>query len=413
MPASRRDREILAGLAAAVADIARMPAQEEKKKTWQRHNDLEPSRPLVFCDPENGWNEIITPSSVRCEDPLAREWEAALRREIFWGREMGDDRVIEPVFNVPCVYRDSGWGMEERRIGGEHGGSYRWEAPLKDYAQFEDLKFPEIIVDQEKTERSLSLSREIFGKHLNVRFKTKWWWTLGLTFVLVKIRGLEQILFDMYDAPDDLKRLMAFLRDGHLARLDFLEKNGLLSFNGDNTYVGSGGFGFTKELPKEGFSKDRVRTCDMWGFCESQETGTVSPDMFAEFILPYQRPIMERFGLNCYGCCEPLDGRWKHIKDLPRLRRVSVSTWADPDAMAEFLGPNYVFSGKPNPAHLALPQMNEEAARTEVRRMVRAARRHGCHLELIMKDNHTLGENPQNAVKWCRIAREEIELNYR
>jgi hypothetical protein len=30
-------------------------------------------------------------------------------------------------------------------------------------------------------------------------------------------------------------------------------------------------------------------------------------------------------------------------------------------------------------------------------------------IELIMKDNNTLGNNPQNAVNWCRIAREEIE----
>jgi hypothetical protein len=30
-------------------------------------------------------------------------------------------------------------------------------------------------------------------------------------------------------------------------------------------------------------------------------------------------------------------------------------------------------------------------------------------LELIMKDNHTLGGNPQNLVEWVRIFREEID----
>ena len=44
--------------------------------------------------------------------------------------------------------------------------------------------------------------------------------------------------------------------------------------------------------------------------------------MFAEFVLPYQLPILERFGLNCYGCCEPLDQRWSTLK---QLRRASVS----------------------------------------------------------------------------------------
>jgi len=35
--------------------------------------------------------------------------------------------------------------------------------------------------------------------------------------------------------------------------------------------------------------------------------------------------------------------------------------------------------------------------------------RGGCRVEVIMKDNHTLGRNPVNPVAWCRIAREEAE----
>jgi hypothetical protein len=35
--------------------------------------------------------------------------------------------------------------------------------------------------------------------------------------------------------------------------LDFLEKNNLLSLNNESTYVGSGGFGWTHELPQKDF----------------------------------------------------------------------------------------------------------------------------------------------------------------
>ena len=230
-----------------------------------------------------------------------------------------------------------------------------------------------------------------------------------MTWVLANLRGLEQIMLDMYDEPENLRRLMAFLRDGHLAKLDFLESHGLLSANFDGTYVGSGGFGYTRQLPQAGFDARRVRTRDMWGFCESQETVGVAPEMFAEFIYPYQVPILERFGLNCYGCCEPLDKRWGFIKNAPRLRRLSVSTWADPEAMGAQLGGKYIFSSKPNPTHLAEPVLRADEARAEIRRVLTAGRRHGCIVELIMKDNHTLGRNPENAVQWCAIAREEIE----
>jgi hypothetical protein len=70
-------------------------------------------------------------------------------------------------------------------------------------------------------------------------------------------------------------------------------------------------------------------------------------------VLPYQLPILSRFGLNCYGCCEPLDKRWEYVKQIPRLRRVSVSPWSNRAFMAEQLGANYILSMKPNPADLA------------------------------------------------------------
>lgn len=129
--------------------------------------------------------------------------------------------------------------------------------------------------------------------------------------------------------------------------------------------------------------------------------------MFAEFVFPYQIPLLERFGLNCYGCCEPLDARWAVIRQAPNLRRVSVSAWADLKKMADLLEENYVFSMKPNPADLAKPNIDERAIRQKLREALEITR--GCRVEIIMKDNHTLGCNPENAVRWVRIAKEEAE----
>ena len=144
---------------------------------------------------------------------------------------------------------------------------------------------------------------------------------------------------------------------------------------------------------------------DMWGFCESQETVQVSPEMFEEFVFPYQMPIMERFGLNCYGCCEPLDKRWRVVEQFPRLRRLSVSAWADFEKMAEQLGADYIYSVKPAPADLALPKIDEDRIRRELRELLRITK--GCRVEVIMKDNHTIGKNPENVTRWCQIAQEE------
>ena len=234
-----------------------------------------------------------------------------------------------------------------------------------------------------------------------------WWWTLGLTWPLINLRGLQNYMTDFYMYPDELHRLMEVLRDGHLAKLDFLETNNLLPDNTD-MYVGSGGFGYTTQLPQSDFI-GKTRLTDIWGFCESQETVGVAPELFAEFVLPYQMPILERFGLNCYGCCEGLDLRWEYIKTIPNLRRVSVSPWANEVRMAEQLGEKFIFSRKLHPAKLAMANIDESSVRLELHHALQVATANNCVIELVMKDNNTLGNNPQNVIDWCRIAKEEID----
>jgi hypothetical protein len=333
-------RAVLRRLAAEVAELAARPVEAGKRELWYRHNALQSARPLVFCDPENGWNEIITPGDLLCTGELAQDWEMRLRKEVFWGAQMRDDRVVEARFVLPYVYAESDWGLHETRVGGESGGAYTWDAPVKSYAaDLPRLRFPTVEVDHNSTSRTLALAEETFGDILPVELK------------------------------------------------------------------GSGGFGWSRELPAAGFA-GRARTRDMWGFAESQETVGVSPAMFAEFVFPYQMPILERFGLNCYGCCEPLDRRWHLVERIPRLRRVSVSAWASVPAMAERLGDRYVFSWKPRPADLATGTFDEAAVRAYVRDTLRATR--GCVVEVIMKDNNPIGHDPQRVVRWVEIVREEI-----
>ncbi len=75
--------------------------------------------------------------------------------------------------------------------------------------------------------------------------------------------------------------------------------------------------------------------------------------------------------------------------------------------MAEALGDRYILSMKPEPADLAGTSFDEERVRNRLRRDLRATR--ACRVELIMKDNHTIGNDPNRAIRWVQIAREEIE----
>ena len=403
------DCEVLRRLAGQLAALAARPVEEEKRRLWYEHNTLQPTRPVLFCDPENAWNEIVPRDGLGSTGALAREWEWQMRVRLLWAECMGDDRVTDDDFEVRIVAHMSDWGMHETQIGGNNGGSYTWDAPLKSYEDLDKLHFPTIHLDWAETDRQVESAEALFGDLLPVVRKGRWWWTLGLTQTAVRLRGLEQFMVDLCIHPEELKRFMDILSKGHLSMLDYLEGNGLLSLNNDNSYVGSGGFGFTYELPQTDFV-EKVRTKDMWGFAESQETSSVSPEQFDEFVFQYQLPLLERFGLNCYGCCEPLHLRWHVVKKTPRLRRGSVSPWSDLGQMAEQLGGDYIFSWKPNPATLAMPGIDEALIRKQVREALEITQ--GCRLEIIMKDTHTIGNNPNNVIRWCQLVREESDKHW-
>ena len=54
---SQTDRDLLRGLAGKLAEIADLPIQEERKELWQKSNDLEPIRPMIWL--ASTWTETL------------------------------------------------------------------------------------------------------------------------------------------------------------------------------------------------------------------------------------------------------------------------------------------------------------------------------------------------------------------
>jgi hypothetical protein len=75
--------------------------------------------------------------------------------------------------------------------------------------------------------------------------------------------------------------------------------------------------------------------------------------------------------------------------------------------MAGHLGSSYIFSMKPSPTPLASPGFDEDVIRSELRRNL--AHLNNCRVEIIMKDNHTIANDPRRVVRWVDIARQESE----
>lgn len=141
--------------------------------------------------------------------------------------------------------------------------------------------------------------------------------------LIVMWRGAEPVLFDLADRPDFMHRIMTRLTDAHLAMLDQIETMGLLGHS--QAMIRSTG-AYTDELPAPGFDPNHARTEDVWTSGMAQILTSVSPAMFKEFELDYEVRSCERFGLVYYGCCETLDDKMAFVRQIPHLRKVSMSS---------------------------------------------------------------------------------------
>jgi hypothetical protein len=402
---SASDRTILRELAKRVKDIASLPIQRERIAMWTDHNSLRPRRPMVLVFPEGGWRELLPDSALTCQDKFARNVEAELRRRIHTHEHFVTDAVIEDTWLVGPVIRDSGWGLQAKwHFSDDPTGARAFDPVIREPADLKKLRFPELTCDERATSETYARVHDLLGDVLDVRRCKLKRVCYHLMAQYTSWRGLEQVMIDMIENPSWLHDAMALLTEGHKLCLKQLVDMNLLDTNHDNSYNNSGGNGWTDDLPASGFDPSRVRPRDVWSFAESQELAQVSPEMHEEFALRYEKQLLEPFGLTGYGCCEDLTRKLDYVLKIPRIRRISISPWADVEKCAAKLGRKAIFSWKPHPGMIA-GDYSPTRIREYIRKAVAAAR--GCVFEMILKDTHTCDNRPERFDTWSRIAMEE------
>jgi len=407
MKTSSENRRIIRDVAKRVAEIAALPEQAEKIRLWTACNDLKPKRAMVLAS-QPPWEELDAAwLSLECEDPAVRSIETDLRRLIIRHEHMPDDFPVLGVYKIPLAISGDGYddyGIKLHTISSEiEGGSYRIQKVIETEADISRLHPRPIRIDHEATDRAVDFASDLFGDILEVRKTGKTLWRYGLSRVLVHMRGIQQMMLDMYDNPGLIHKLMSFLRDDFLHEIEILEQHDAVELNNTPDNVnGSGGLSPTTDLPGGDYDgRPRIRNCICWA--ESQETVGVSPSHFDEFVLQYQLPIVERFGLTDYGCCEPLDHKLDLImKKIPNLRWVAVSPWADRRLCADKIGGKYVYVYKPNPSRICSPVADWAQAERDVRETLKIAG--PCPVHVCMKDTKTFCNEPDRITRWCEMA---------
>jgi len=404
------DVRIIRELAAHVAEIAALPVQAEKRALWRKLNARQPVRPMVMMD-QVCWHELNSGGelTLHCTDTECRGYEEQLRRILYQWHHFPVDRVVENFIDVPKAIRNTGFGIriqEEIAVSDPTNSvvGHKYENQLQTDADLEKVQEPRISHDVAETERRLAVAHELFDGLLQIRAEGADPY-LSLWDPISMWMGVENALYAIVDRPDFMHRLLARLTDGYLSLLDQLENQGLLC--GPQSLIHCTG-AETDELPAPGDNPERPRTKDRWMFGLAQMLATVSPEMFKEFEVTYASRICARFGLVYYGCCDPLDGKMAEVRLIPNVRKVSMSPWVNEERGAAAIHGDFVYSRKPNPAFVATDRFNPAQVRDDLLATRKVCEKHGCPLELILKDISTVRYEPQRLAEWSRIAMQVV-----
>jgi hypothetical protein len=394
-------------------ELASQPVMAERKRQWTALKDLRAERPMVLFET---WSLLgyVADDELECSEPWLRGMEKRMRWTIRQAEEVGDDIVLEPCWRMGWHVTGTGWGVEipSHNAIDESGDcvGYRFDHPIRTPQDIYRLTPQTWTVDRKATHESCERTAEVLGDAMPVALHGTEGMHAGLTGDLFRLMGNDRLLTWVYDEPEAIHRLMAFLRDDRLACYAFMEREGLLGLNNHWTFVGSGSPGYTTALPQADYA-GKARLKDLWVWIESQEAACISPSMFVDFFLPYLAEVAAKFGLVYYGCCEPVHDRWRQVvKAIPHVRAASVSPWCDKPAIAEMLGRTGVFSRKPRPAPISGPSPDWEALEEDLVETVRAAR--GCCLELIFRDVYRIHGDRPRLRRWTELARDVISREY-
>ncbi len=406
-----KDKSILRELAKKYAEITGLSVQEKKRRLWRKLNGLKPERPMVMID-NVCWSELEGSDELKlqCNDPECRNFEQYLRRNLYQWHHFPVDSVMEPCFDVYYAVKNSGFGVSIQEVTistDPHSEvvSHKYKNLFQTYADLEKIKIPVIEHDRAETDRHLALAHEIFDGILDVNVNGSVP-GIGIWDVISTLMGVEDALLALIDKPEFMHEMVRRFTEGYTATFDQLEEQGLLPKRQNLVHCAGA---YTDELPAHGYNSDRPRCKDIWNFGLAQMLSTVSPQMFDEFEVAYTSKICKRFGLIYYGCCEPLDGRMNEVKKMPNVRKVSMSPWANHARGAEEIGVKFVFSSKPNPAHIAMENFCEDLVRKELLSILEHCRRNSCPLEFILKDISTVRNQPDRLDRWAKIAMEVAE----
>ncbi|MDT8389151.1 MAG: hypothetical protein RRC34_01415 [Lentisphaeria bacterium] len=402
----QRQKDVMRDLARQYAEIAALPRQQETIDGWRRLNGLQITRPMVRID-QLPWHELPWgKENMVNHEGFLKAVEQRLRMTLYAWDNFKADMVVLPYFGISKTVRNAKLGPEW--IVERDGLSQHYAEQLTTIDEVRALETPVIETDPELDQRHLEIVSDCFDGILPVRLVGSGRHS-GLWDMISTLISPERMLYDLIDRPDYVAELIAKFVEMENGVLDQYEAHGLLEAAPPDIHCTGA---FCDDLPSDTYDGDKATAADTWTFSMGQMFSEVSPAMQEEFDIQPLKPLLERYGLVYYGCCEPLHNKINIVRQIRNVRKISISPWADKEIAAANIHGDYVFSAKPNPAHVAMGSFDADLVRRDLTETVDTCRRHNTPCELILKDVSTVRGAPSRLSEWEKIAMDVVKSNH-
>lgn len=267
------------------------PDLEHAKEQWRRFWRGENMRPIVFCEIEKaGCDPVQKPGPAA---GAGGDYDAVIDQALGWAESheiLGDSLPWLPV-EFAAEFAMGFMGADLRFDPGIHGNG--WTVPIVDDLDKADMRFDRNSHWWQKTVEFVQRIRERCADQLFIGSLT----TPATLDALASFRGAEGLLLDLIESPDKVHRALTRVQAAHTEIISALEE--LLEYDR---------FG---SVNRHGFwspGRCNVVNCDF--------SCMIGPDMFDEFVFPYQVQALE----DMDGADYHLDGpdAIRHLESICR-----------------------------------------------------------------------------------------------
>jgi hypothetical protein len=322
--------------------------------------------------------------------------------ELLFKRQIDDDTPVNDYFKSNMffdVVPENTWGVDiVRESLATEGSAWQYKSALQSPADFDRLRIPEYRFNQQKTAAAAAQAEEVLSGIMPVRIVPFQGYFSIATICqpAAELRGMEQMMMDMVLEPELVHRLMNVIFEGAMRFLDAVEAAGRIVPNNDEAM-------FQSNPLRSGTDENVFSLKDCWIAGNSQELDQVSPAMFEEFLLDYQKKIFSRFGAVSYGCCENLTNKMEPVLAIPNLKIMVCSAWTDFDKLIARVGTKHCIMWRHKASDVVCPHdtaalkqyVNENAKKLQ-----------GAYYQIVLRELQTQMGHDNRLYEWVQLSKE-------